>query len=53
MNLDHHKKELETIRRSQKKLYSSLAEKKAERKANNSRINYAEERINDMKDRIM
>ena len=52
MNVEYHKKELETIRRSQEKLYNSFAERKAEQKAN-SRINNAEERINDLKDRIV
>ena len=38
-NTDHVTKELETVRRSQEKSENSLAEKKAELKALNSRMN--------------
>ena len=46
----HCKNELETIRRSQEKLKTSLAKTKAELKAMNSRMNNTEERINDLED---
>ena len=46
------KEELETIRRNQEKLENSFAEAKAEVKALNSRMNYAEEQISDGQDRI-
>ena len=52
-NVDYCKKELETIRRSQEKLENSFTEMKAELKAMNSRMNNAEEGINDLEDRIM
>ena len=42
---DDCKKELETVRRSQEKWENSFAERKAELKATNSRMNNAEERI--------
>ena len=42
------KKELETIRRNQEKFFKSFAEMKSEQKALNSRMNNAEERINDL-----
>ena len=44
-NADDCKKELETVRRSQEKWEISFAERKAELKAMNSRMNNAEQRI--------
>ena len=52
-NADYYKKELETIKRNQEKLENSFAEMKAELKAMNTRLNNAEEQINDLQDRTM
>ena len=52
-NVDYCKKELATIRKSEEKLENSFAEIKVELKATNSRMNNAEERIHDLKVRIM
>ena len=46
------KKEIETKRRSQEELENSFADTKAELKAMNSRMNNAEERMNDLLDRM-
>ena len=50
ISANHCNNELETIRRSQEKLKTSLAKTKAELKAMNSRMNNAEE---DLEDGIM
>ena len=47
------KKEIETIRKRQKKSGNSFAERKAELKAMNSIMNNAEEWINDPAGKIM
>ena len=52
-NADYSRKELENIRRNQEKLGNSFAEMKTELKALKSRMNNREERISDLKDRIM
>jgi len=53
-NADYFRKELGNIRRDQEKLENSFAEMQAKKlKALKSRMNNAEERINDMEDRIM
>ena len=52
-NADYFRKELENIRRCQKKLENSFAEMQAELKALKSRMNNAEEQISDLEDRIM
>ena len=52
-NADDCKKELETVRRSQEKWEISFAERKAELKAMNSRMNNAEEWVSDLEGRIM
>ena len=46
------KKEIETRRRSQEKSENSFADTKAELKAMNSRMNNAEDRTNDLLDRM-
>ena len=46
------KKEIGTIRRSQEKLENSFADTKAELKAMNTRMNNAEERMDDLLDRM-
>ena len=46
------KKEIRTIRRSQEKLENSFADTKAELKAMNTRMNNAEERMDDLLDRM-
>ena len=51
-NADYFRKELENMR-SQEKLENSFAEMPTEVKALKSRINNAEEWINDLEDRIM
>ena len=53
ISANHCNNELETIRRSQEKLKTSLAKTKAELKAMNSRMNNTEERISDLEDIIM
>ena len=53
ISANHCNNELETIRRSQEKLKTSLAKTKAELKALNSRMNNTEERISDLEDIIM
>ena len=52
-NAYYSRKELENIRRNQEKLGNSFAEMKTELKALKSRMNNREERISDLKDRIM
>ena len=52
-NADYCKKELETIKRSQENFENSYAKMKAELMAMNTRLNNAEEWINDLEDRIM
>ena len=52
-NADSFREELENIRRSQEKLENSFAEKQTKLKAIKSRKNNAQERINDVEDRIM
>ena len=51
-NADYFRKELEKMR-NQKILINSFAETQTELKALNSRMNNAEEQINDLEDRIM
>ena len=53
ISANHCNNELETIRRSQEKLKTSLTKTKAELKAMNSRMNNTEERISDLEDIIM
>ena len=52
-NADSFRKKLENTRRSQEKLENSFAEIQTELKAIISRMNNAEEWINDVEDRIM
>ena len=52
-NAAYFRKELENIRRSQEILENSFAETQAELKALKSRMNNAEEQINDLEDKIM
>ena len=52
-NADHCNKQLETTKRSQSKLDSSIAETKTELKAMNSRLNNAEKQISYLEDKIM
>ena len=52
-NADSFRKELENIRRNQEILENSFAEMQTELKALKNRMNNAEERISDLKDRIM
>ena len=52
-NAKYFKKELKNTERNQEKLANSFAERKAELKAINSRMDNTEERINGLDDRIM
>ena len=52
-NAKYFKKELKNTERNQEKLANSFAEREAELKAINSRMDNTEERINGLDDRIM